>query len=330
MDFLIIGGTKFLGRALAEEITNQGHTLTLFHRGQTSPDFMPNADRILGDRETDLKNLGERTWDVVIDTCGYFPRLVQLSAEHLKNRVKNYIFISTISIYKETNLIGIDETFEQAVIEDETVEEVTGESYGPLKYLCEEVVREVYGQQATIIRPGLIVGPYDPTNRFTYWLTRIREGGEILAPGDGTFPLQFIDVRDLAKFILQLAVDQIYGTYNVTGPQSPVALTKLFDEIQRITNSACQFHWARDDWLVNHEVSPWMEMPLWIPTDEGRALMQVSIKKAVEKGLNFRPLAQTILATLDWFDEISGKSQEWPAGLDPHKERQLLDKLEQS
>ncbi|MHA2502373.1 MAG: NAD-dependent epimerase/dehydratase family protein, partial [Candidatus Kariarchaeaceae archaeon] len=198
MKILIIGGTRFVGRAISESLLAHGHSLTLFHRGKTNPDYLPEATHVIGDRETDIERL-TGTWDVVIDTCGYYPRIVKISANHLQDKVKHYLFISTISVYSSTSELGITEAAPLQQLDDPTTEDMQSEenAYGGLKVLCENVVTSVYGERSIIVRPGLIVGPYDPTNRFTYWLPRIRKSGRILAPGDGSMPSQFIDVRDL-------------------------------------------------------------------------------------------------------------------------------------
>jgi len=330
MKILIIGGTRFLGRALTEAIVDQGHELTLFHRGQSNPDYRSEVPRILGDRETDIEKLAGHQWDVVIDTCGYFPRIVQISADYLKDKVNKYVFISSISAYKSTDEIGITEAAELDRMDDPTLEEITGESYGPLKVLCEEVVQEQYGENAIIIRPGLIIGPHDPTNRFTYWVNRMRGEGPVLAPGDGTFPVQVIDARDIADFILTLLDNDETGTFNVVGPDQPMPLNEVLSVIADAVNNHPDITWIENEWLLDHDVTPWMEMPLWIPNDEGAALMQVNIDHAKNKGMTFRPLSQTIKDLADWYDSISGDNQEWGAGMSSDKEKELLKTYQSS
>lgn len=328
MDILIIGGTRFVGRALTEVGLAHGHNMTLFHRGQSNPDIFPDVERILGDRESDLANLGDRQWDVVIDTCGYFPRVVRDAAEYLKDKVKRYVFISTISVYTESSEIGRDEDTELATLEDETTEEITGETYGGLKVLCEQAAEAVMPGRVIQIRPGLIVGPHDPTNRFTYWPIRVRKGGDVLVPDDGSTPSQFIDVRDLADFTMKCIEDDTIGIFNATGPDYPLTIQNVLDTSKAVSGSDANFVYTDGDWLQEKEVGAWMEIPLWIPNAEGQALMQLSIQRAVDKGLKFRPLEDTIRDTLAWYDEINGDEKEWQAGLNPEKEAELLAEYE--
>lgn len=328
MDILIIGGTKFLGRALVDAAIEKGHKLTLFNRGQTNPDLYPEIEQIRGDRDGEISNLGDRKWDVVIDNCGYVPRVVNQSVEFLKDKAKAYVFISSISVYTETAELNRTEDAPVIELEDKTTEDImaTSESYGGLKYLCEEAVDNVF-ENSLIIRPGLIVGPHDPTNRFTYWPVRIRKGGKILTPSDENYPVQIIDVRDLANFILHLIENNIYGAFNVTGPDKSHSLGTIFDACKSFSQNNPEIVKADEQWLLDHEVQPWMEMPLWIPDDAGRALMQVSIEKGLKQGLKFRPLTETVKDTLDWYDYIKGDDQEWNAGLNSEKEIELLSKL---
>jgi 2'-hydroxyisoflavone reductase len=202
----------------------------------------------------------------------------------------------------------------------------SAESYGGLKYLCEEAVTKSY-DNSVIIRPGLIVGPHDPTNRFTYWPVRIRKGGKLLIPSDENYPVQIVDVRDLASFTLHLIENKINGVFNVTGPDKSFTLGEIFNICKTFSKNNPEFVKADDQWLLDNEVQPWMEIPLWIPDDAGRALMQVSIAKAVKHGINFRSLRDTVKDTLNWYDQINGDDQEWNAGLKPEKEAELVSKL---
>ncbi len=328
MDILIIGGTKFLGRALVDSAIQRGHTLTLFNRGQTNPDLYPEIEQINGDRDGEITKLGERNWDVIIDTCGYVPRVVKQSVEFLKNKAKTYVFISSISVYTETPEIDRNEDAEVIELEDKTTEDIMGsaDSYGGLKLLCEKEVTTEF-ENSLIIRPGLIVGPFDPTNRFTYWPVRIRRGGKILIPNDENYPVQIIDVRDLANFTLQLIEDNVTGTFNATGPNTPYTLGAIFDVGKSFSSNDPMFVKADDKWLLDHDVQPWMELPLWIPSDTGRALMNVSIERGLKNGLTFRSLEDTVQDTLKWYDEINGDEQDWSAGLKTEKEQDLLSKL---
>ncbi|MCE7734697.1 MAG: epimerase [Candidatus Heimdallarchaeota archaeon] len=328
VDILIIGGTKFLGRALVESALSRGHKLTLFNRGKTNPDVFPDVERIQGDRDGEISNLGTKNWDVVIDTCGYVPRVVKSSAEYLKDKAKSYVFISSISVYTESTEMNRDENAEVIELEDKTTEDIMGspDSYGGLKLLCEEEVTKTFND-SLIIRPGLIVGPHDPTNRFTYWPVRIRKGGKILIPKDENYPVQVIDVRDLADFTLDLIEKGVSGAFNATGPEYQLTLGAVFEICKSFSSNNPEFVTADNQWLLDNEVQPWMEMPLWIPDDTGRALMQVSIAKALKNDLQFRSLKETVRDTLDWYDQIDGDSEEWNAGMKPEKETDLLSKL---
>jgi 2'-hydroxyisoflavone reductase len=330
MNILIIGGTRFVGRAIAEDALARGHQVTLFHRGQTNPDLFPGAEHILGDRDGELTNLGDRQWDAVIDTCGYVPRIVGLSAEYLKDRVKRYIFISTISVYSESTERGRDEDAELATLTDETTEEITGETYGGLKVLCEQIAERIMPGRVLVIRPGLIVGPHDPTNRFTYWPVRVRRGGDVLVPGDGSYPAQFIDVRDLAAFTLHMTEQQATGIFNATGPDVALTLMDVLKAAQAVTGSSVEYVHATAEFLAEKEVAPWMEMPLWIPSEAGAALMAVSVQRGIDAGMRFRPLAETIRDTLAWYDSIQGDEQTWSAGMKAERETELIAALKNS
>ncbi|HSH00779.1 MAG TPA: NAD-dependent epimerase/dehydratase family protein, partial [candidate division Zixibacteria bacterium] len=223
MNILIIGGTRFVGRAIAESALNRGHNVTLFHRGKTGGELFTQAEHIFGDREHDLALLEGRSWDIVIDTCAYTPRITRLAAEALSNAAPRYLFISTISVYANFNG-RITEESPLATLADPTVEEINGETYGGLKVLCESVVSEIYGSRATILRPGLIAGPHDPTDRFTYWVDRIARGGETLAPRISERPIEFIDARDLADFTVTACEDNVTGVYNAVGFDPPLSI----------------------------------------------------------------------------------------------------------
>jgi 2'-hydroxyisoflavone reductase len=327
MKILILGGTKFLGRHLVDASLAAGHEVTLFNRGKTNPTLFPNVETILGDREQELDRLSGRQWDAVIDVAGYLPRIVRLSAEALKNSVKRYVFISTISVYAEFKKAGINEDDRVGKLEDETTEEVTGETYGPLKALCEKTVQEIYGDRALIVRPGLIVGPYDPTDRFTYWPMRVKRGGDMITPDDPDTPVQIIDVRDLSEFIVKLTEDDASGVYNATGPDTVLTFGEMLDACRRVTGSVCNFQWASAEFLKEHEVAPWSDMPVWIPdTEEDAGFSRVDVSRAIDAGLAFRPLEDTIRDTIQWA-EMRPEDHEWRAGLNRTKENILLNLL---
>jgi 2'-hydroxyisoflavone reductase len=330
MKILILGGTKFLGRHLVDAALEAGHEVTLFNRGKTNPTLFPNVETVIGDREKDLDRLASREWDAVIEVAGYLPRIVHLSAEALKGSVKKYVFISSISVYSEFRKVGINEDDPVGKLEDETVEEITGETYGPLKALCEKTVQEIYMDRALIIRPGLIVGPYDPTDRFTYWPMRVKRGGDMITPDKPQTPIQIIDVRDLSEFIIKLIEDDSSGIYNATGPDYELMLGEFLDTCRVVSDSAATFHWASVDFLKEHEVAPWSDMPVWIPdVEEDAGFSRVDVSKAINAGLKFRPLDDTVRDTIHWA-EMRPDDYEWRAGLNPTKEQILLTLLKRN
>ena len=324
MRILIIGGTRFLGRHLVESALARGHEVTLFNRGKSNPDLFLQLETILGDREKDAEKLKGRVWDAVIDVAGYLPRIVRLSAEALEPNVSRYVFISSISVYAEFRKVGIDESDPVGKIEDETIEEITGETYGPLKALCEKAVQDIYGERALIVRPGLIVGPHDPTDRFTYWPVRVARGGDVLAPQNPEAPIQVVDVRDLSEFIIKLIEDQASGIYNATGPDYGLTIGKLLDVSKQVTGSDANIRWASVEFLNENKVEPWSDMPTWIPDDEeGAGFSRVDVSRALHAGLKFRPLEETVRDTLEW-TQTRPADHEWRAGLTAEREAQVL------
>jgi 2'-hydroxyisoflavone reductase len=305
----LIGGPKFVGRALIDAALAAGHELTLFNRGRTNAELYPEVERIVGDRDGGLDALGDRKWDAVVDTCGYFPRIVRASARLLRERVGCYAFVSSISVYADLGS-GPDEDSPVATVEDEVTEDLGGDygRYGPLKALCEREVLEAFGERALILRPGLIVGPHDPTGRFTYWPHRLARGGEVLAPAPPERHVQFIDVRDLAEWTIRLLEERRAGVLNATG--TGVAWGELL--------AGADTTWATDTFLVEQGVGEWMELPLWIADPEMAGLHDTDVSRALATGLRFRPLAETMEATLAGASLVPG------VGLEPGREQDLL------
>ena len=324
MRILILGGTSFLGRHTAAEALGRGHEVTLFHRGQTNPGLFPDAEEILGDRETDLGLLQGRQWDAVIDVPGYVPRIVAESARVLAGAARHYTFISTISVYDGLPEPGMDEEAPLEKLPEPGSEDVQ-KFYGPLKALCEQEVRAAFPGSALIIRPGLIVGPFDPSDRFTYWPARIAEGGEVLAPGDPNRQVQVIDARDLAAWSVDCVERGLTGTFNATGPATRLSMAELLDACREGTGSDAQFTWVDEAFLAQEGVGPWMELPLWLPNSDerSRGMLAVSIARALAEGLTFRPLAETARDTLAW--QRSRPQGEARAGLKRERELELLD-----
>jgi len=324
MRILILGGTVFLGRAIVEAALAKGHIVILFNRGMTNPDLFPEAEKISGDRKISLEPLGGRNWDAVIDTCGYVPRLVRQSAGFLNRAIGLYTFISTCSVYADISQSGIDENGAVGKLADDT-EEVNGETYGPLKALCEQAVNEVFPGRALVLRPGLIVGPCDPTDRFTYWPHRIAQGGEVLAPGRPGRAVQFIDVRDLAEWTIRMVEAGQTGIYNALGPASPLEMRVLLESCKTVAGSDAHFTWIDEQFLKDQQVGEWIETPLWVPESDpaNRGFFALSIEKALAAGLTFRPLIDTIRTTLEW-DATREESRVWRAGLTHQREEELL------
>jgi 2'-hydroxyisoflavone reductase len=327
MKILIIGGTRFLGRHLVSSARARGHEVTLFNRGKTNPNLFGQVNKIQGDREKDLDQFAGHNWDAVIDTCGYFPRIVKMSAKALKDKVESYVFISSISVYESLQKIGTNESDPVGKIEDESIEEITEGSYGPLKVLCEKAVQDVFGIRSLIIRPGLIIGPHDPTDRFTYWPVRVARGGDVLAPDKPQALTQIIDVRDLSDFIIELIQQNVSGVFNATGPDYELTFGTLLDTCKLVSASDAKFHWASVDFLNQNNVAPWSDLPAWLPdVGEDAGFARVDISKALKAGLEFRSLEETIRDTMKWANDFP-PDHEWKAGLTAEREKELLEKL---
>ena len=325
MKLLIIGGTRFLGRALVEAGLAAGHELTLFNRGQSNPGLFSAVEELHGDRDGGLAVLAGRQWDAVIDTCGYVPRLVRASAEFLQESVRQYTFVSSISVYADFATVGMDEDAPVGTIEDETIEEITGESYGPLKALCEQAVDAAMGEEHALhIRAGLIVGPHDLSDRFTYWPYRVAQGGNVLAPGNPDAPVQIVDVRDLAEWIIRAVENGLSGPYNATGPEQTLTMSQVLHTCEAVSNSEASFIWVSDAFLQENEVGAYVEMPLWLPAGpEYAGFATVNCQKAINAGLTFRPLAETVQDTLAWLGTRPSNYQ-WRGGLKPEREAKIL------
>ena len=326
MRLLILGGTVFLGRHLTEAALARGHEVTHFNRGRSGPDLFATVETLRGDRDGGLESLRGREWDVVIDPSGFVPRIVRMSAELLAGAAARYVFVSSLSVFADFKTPGMHEGSPVARLEDPEVEEITPESYGGLKALCEEEVLRIFPGRALVIRPGLIVGPHDPSNRFTYWPRRVARGGEVLAPSRPDYPVQLIDARDLAQWMIGLAELRATGTFNATGPREPLAMSAILEACRAASGSDARFTWASDAQLLEAGVTPWMELPLWIPESQGAGFSRFDVSRAVSAGLRFRPIEETARETLAWartLPEGWGK----PAGLAEEKERTILAAL---
>jgi 2'-hydroxyisoflavone reductase len=313
---LLLGGPKFLGRAVIDAALERGHELTLFNRGATGAELYPEVERIVGDRDGGLDALRGREWDAVVDTSGYLPRLVGASARLLAETVAHYVFVSSISVYASFAEV-VDEASQTAGLTEEGSEDV-GRDYGALKALCEQEVEWAFPGRTTAVRAGLIVGPHDPTGRFTYWPHRIARGGDVLVPGPAWRPIQLVDVRDLADWIVTAAEERLPGPFNVTGPATMGAVV---DAARRVTGASARAVEVDDAFLANQGVDEWMELPLWVDTrnDAWRHFLEVDVSRAAGAGLTFRPLDDTVVATLAEAETVEG------VGLTPERERELLE-----
>lgn len=330
MKILILGGKKFLGVALVEAMLEAGHTPTLFNRGKTNPELFPKVKHLIGDRENNLNALKRRKWDAVIDTSGYVPRVVKQSAKLLSGKCSSYIFISSVSVYQDYTTPDIREDYPLARLEDPSQEDYSVEAFGPLKALCEYEIQQNFNGKMLAIRPGLIVGPNDPTDRFAYWPWRVAQGGKVLVPAPPSSNLQFIDVRDLAAFILRLIENDIEGVFNVTGPKRPTTLGALMVASREAALSDASFDWVEEQFLLEEGVKPWSDLPLWIPSSnpDFAGFYTINIDKALKAGLTLRPLSQTVGDTLDWL-KSRPNNHILKSGMDISTETKLLLKYQE-
>lgn len=323
---LILGGTGFLGPATVEAAQARGHRLTLFNRGKTRPGLFPDIEKLHGDRDPDkgegLKALAGRQWDAVIDNSGYFPRHVAASAGLLAPSVRQYIFISTLSVYADNSIEGQDETGKIATIPDPAVEKITEQTYGALKGLCETAAQSAMPGRVAVVRPGYIVGPDDPSGRFTYWPVRIDRGGEVLAPGSPGDPVQFIDVRDLGIWLVTLVERGATGVFNALGPKGRLAWGDLLRACQKATPNKSDLRWVAGAWIAKQGEDIF---PIWAPYQgDTRGFHTWKNARAVKAGLKFRPCFDTVKDTLAWYKTQREGQRTRLAGPTAQKESELL------
>jgi nucleoside-diphosphate-sugar epimerase len=320
---LILGGTSFLGPALVEAARARGHSVTLFNRGKTRPELFPDVEKLRGDRDGKLDALRGKSWDAVVDTSGYVPRIVRMSADLLAPEVGRYLFVSSISVYAEDVKPGADESAPSQELADPRSEDVR-QHYGALKAACERAAEAAMPGRVAIVRPGLIVGPEDPTDRFTYWPARLDRGGEVLAPGDGADPVQVIDVRDLGTWMISLAERGETGTFNATGPAERLTMREMLERSRDAIASKASLVWIPTSFLAEQHVSPWSDMPAWIPAGKS-GFASLSNARAVAGGLRFRPVGETAKDTLSWWKAQPPERRAKPrAGLAEAREREVL------
>jgi 2'-hydroxyisoflavone reductase len=337
LKLLVLGGTGLIGPPMVSYALARGHEVTLFNRGKTNTHLFPEVERLRGDRAGDLESIAEeiragRRWDAVIDNPASIPKWVTDSATLLADAAELYLYTSSRSAYADFSTVGTDEDAPLGTItpeEESTVtspKQITGANFGPLKARCEEEARKAFPDRNIVVRPGLIVGPGDRSDRFTYWPVRVRRGGEVMAPGNPDDPVQFIDTRDLGEWYIRLVENRAHGTYNGVGPRSPMTVAGLLHGIRATVDNEISFTWVPADFLAQHEVQPWMHMTVWVPPEgEYAGFASGSIQRALDAGLSFRPLVDTVRATLDDWDSRSKEERDNPrAGLPAERERQVL------
>jgi 2'-hydroxyisoflavone reductase len=331
LHILILGGTGFTGPFQVKYALSRGHKITVFNRGKTHPGELPKeVEQLIGDRNGQLEALKGKQWDVCIDNPTTLPAWVRDAAQILKGDIGRYVFISTISVYADTST-GVDENAPLAKYEGadpfkETLEAMKAsgyKTYGPLKALSEQETQKWFPEKFLIIRPGLIVGPRDETDRFTYWPVRIDRGGEIVAPGSPSDPVQYIDGRDLAEWTIRMVESSETGIYNTSGPAKELGIRGMLDGIKSALNSNATFTWADAEFLKQQKVEAWSDMPVWAGDELG--MSRTNISRALAKGLTFRPLADTARDTLAWFKaQKPERRAKLRAGLTPEREAEVL------
>lgn len=336
MKVLILGGTRFLGRALVEEALKRGHEVTMFNRG-TNPEVFPGVEQLIGDRNGDVSQLENRKWDVAIDTCGISPHQIEKIAAVLGDNIEHMTYISSISVYPDWIPLNIAEDYHVHSIPPENVlkeiEEGTVspyEYYGGMKVACEVEAEKHWPGRVLQVRAGLLVGSFDYTDRLPYWVHRVAQGGTVLVPGRPERRVQFIDVKDLAAWALNMAENRKAGTFNVTGPGYEMTMAEFLYTCKAVTGSDAEFVWADEQFMLENKVQPWTEMPLWIPeqfalegaSEPWKGSSFIRIEKAVNAGLSFRQLEETVS---DIYECVKAKETEWKAGISRKREQELLE-----
>ncbi|MEX2534645.1 MAG: NAD-dependent epimerase/dehydratase family protein [Trueperaceae bacterium] len=320
MNILFIGGSRFVGKHAVLEAVKRGHSVTLFNRG-TQPLPTPEVRHIQGDRNEDLGRLAGERFDAVIDTSGYLPHQVKTAAQALAERATTYLFISTISVYADQTRAFQDENAALIELSDPTVEEVTGETYGGLKVLCERALDSFFPGRRLNIRPGVVVGPSDTTDRFTYWPVRLSRGGEVLAPGKRNDPVQWIDARDLATWVIEMLEGDAQGTYNAVSQADRFTVGGLLDASQRASGSQAQVTWVAEEFLLERGVKAFVDLPMWLAGEQANFL-RIDGTKAHDAGLMVRPIEESVDDTLEWFR--AERQGDLKTGLGEERERELL------
>jgi 2'-hydroxyisoflavone reductase len=330
LKILFLGGTGFLGPHTVQYAIDRGHEVTLFNRGRSKEVLFPELEKIIGNRDPEidqgLEPLAGRQWDCVIDTSAYVPRIAEASAQLLADKCQQYLFVSTISVYAGFSEVGMKETAPVGTLEDTTVEVVDGATYGPLKAYCEQAVQKHFGERSTIVRPGLIVGPRDRTDRYTYWPVRMARGGQVLGPGDGTDKVQYIDVRDLGMFMIHCLENRTTGVFNTISDSATETVADMLGSCAEASGSDAETVWVDTDFLTEKGIRPWADLPVWVPNQgEMAGLSQVDVSKALAAGLTFRPRIETARDTLTWFQSLPAERQQTlRAGMKAEQEQEVI------
>ena len=330
---LILGGTGFIGPHMVRYAVERGHPVSIFTRGRSEADLPPGVEHLIGDRNDDHAAVEGRTWDVILDNNAQDYRWVQKSTELLRDAAEQYVFVSSISAYELEGFGWGNKDrilMEPIVAEDfKRISPPEGWSdgddarYGLMKTLSEDIVRAAFPGRTTVVRPGLIVGPGDQTDRFTYWPVRIDEGGEVLAPGSPQHANQIIDQRDLTEWIVRMAENGTTGVFHGVGPGRRLSMGEMLEQIGTVASNPFEFTWVPEDFLESQGVAPWSDLPAWIPGD---ALMFVSFQKAVDAGLTYRPLPVTARDTLEWHKTRPAEERaDRRFGWSREREREVLD-----
>ena len=327
MNVLIIGGTKFVGRHIAQAFLNAGARVALFNRGNTYGDPVLGVEQIHGDRNRDLRRLGDRAWDAVIDTSAYVPREAEIAARYFAGRAGRYVFVSTLSVYDVPSSGRLDEEAPvDRLAESADRTRMVPETYGALKALCENVIVSTFRDRATVLRPGLVAGPYDPTDRFTYWPLRLAAGGRILLPHNAEHPIQYIDARDLAAFTVSLVRANRGGTFNVVTTPGTVTFGDLFEAALTAARRSATAVYFDEQRLLDEGVQPWSDLPLWVPSTapDLAAFVRAPNSRARNAGLQLRPVRETVRDVLAWARRSGKRLGHLGAGLAPPHESRLL------
>lgn len=323
---LVLGGTLFLGRHLVSAALAKGHDITIFTRGRTNPELFPGVEALRGDRDGDVSALRDGRWEAVIDTSAYLPRQVKATVDMLDGRIGRYCLVSSVSVYASFPMEPASESSATHPPLEDPAATLRPETYGPLKVACEQAVMRAYGDGAFIVRPGILVGPSDPSGRLRYWTERVSQGGEVLAPGDPTHPVQLLDARDLARWIVDRLEWSQAGIFNTAGPANPLSMASLLDTCRAVAQSDATFRWASDAFLLEHGVRPSADLPLWLPSDVPGTIDDDAARAL---GLRHRPFAETVSDV--HADDAKGVPQATgptrPVTISRERERELLSLL---